>query len=211
MDIICKDGANNCEIWKDIPLYKGYQVSNLGKVRSFWGREKGHQASHLCESPKILSEFKAGSSIKYLCVKLYNDSCKINKKNRKLAKHFYMHRLVYECFKGSIPKDRQIDHINNNSLDNRIENLRIATPGQNGRNSKSKKGCSSSYRGVRRVPRKLPWRAELKAANRNIWLGNFSTEKEAALAYDLAACRYLPKEDLSFVKFNFPKDLPRCH
>ena len=43
----------------------------------------------------------------------------------------YVHRLVYETFVGEIPEGYQIDHINTNKLDYRIENLRCVTPKEN--------------------------------------------------------------------------------
>ena len=58
----------------------------------------------------------------YLFVKLTND---------KEHKVLYVHRLVYMTFIGSIPKGMQINHINHNKYDNRIENLEILTPSEN--------------------------------------------------------------------------------
>jgi len=42
-----------------------------------------------------------------------------------------VHRLAWFLVYGDIPDDMQIDHINGNKLDNRVENLRLATNGQN--------------------------------------------------------------------------------
>ena len=43
----------------------------------------------------------------------------------------YLHRLVYETFKGPIPKDMEIDHIDGNKHNNHIDNLRLVTPKEN--------------------------------------------------------------------------------
>lgn len=43
----------------------------------------------------------------------------------------YVHRLVYETFVGEIPDGYEIDHINRNKTDNRLENLRLVTHKQN--------------------------------------------------------------------------------
>lgn len=38
-----------------------------------------------------------------------------------------VHRFVWECFNGEIPKGQIISHINNNKEDNRLCNLELAT------------------------------------------------------------------------------------
>lgn len=46
-------------------------------------------------------------------------------------KSFYVHRLVAETFIGPIPKGEVVNHLNENKLDNRLENLEICTVTQN--------------------------------------------------------------------------------
>jgi hypothetical protein len=55
-----------------------------------------------------------------------------------------MHRFLMNAKKG----DPMIDHKNNNRLDNRIINLRVATRPQNSQNREKKKNCTSIYIGV---------------------------------------------------------------
>lgn len=55
-----------------------------------------------------------------------------------------MHRMLM----GNVPKDHVVDHINNNKLDNRKSNLRIASRAQNSQNKQKKKGALSKYIGV---------------------------------------------------------------
>jgi len=43
----------------------------------------------------------------------------------------YIHRLVYEAFKGEIPKGLEINHINGIKNDNRLINLELVTHSQN--------------------------------------------------------------------------------
>ena len=50
-------------------------------------------------------------------------------------KTYRLHRFVFECFRGVIPPGLFVDHINRNKLDNRLENLRLATPRENNLNS----------------------------------------------------------------------------
>ena len=53
----------------------------------------------------------------------------------------YLHRIVV----GNIPSGLEVDHINGNKLDNRIENLRICSRIQNSRNTSNRKG---KFKGV---------------------------------------------------------------
>lgn len=62
------------------------------------------------------------------------------------GKHYRIHSLIWLWHYGELPK--QIDHINRNGLDNRIENLRIATNSQNMMNRKKFKNNSSGVTGV---------------------------------------------------------------
>lgn len=53
------------------------------------------------------------------------------------GKRYGVHRLVVETFIGPIPEGYEVDHLNRNPQDNRCENLRIVTPSQNNRNTRS--------------------------------------------------------------------------
>lgn len=48
-----------------------------------------------------------------------------------------LHRFVWSCFNGPIPEDKQVDHINDNKLDNRLCNLQLLTRTEN--NQKAQK------------------------------------------------------------------------
>ena len=50
--------------------------------------------------------------------------------NRKVTSH-YVHRFVWECLKGPIPKGMEINHINEDKTDNRLENLELVTQKEN--------------------------------------------------------------------------------
>jgi hypothetical protein len=49
-------------------------------------------------------------------------------------RQYRVHRLIWAYHHGSIPPGMQIDHINGNQIDNRLQNLRVVTPSENSRN-----------------------------------------------------------------------------
>ena len=66
-------------------------------------------------------------------------------------KRYLEHRLIYTLFNGQIPKNLVIDHIDQNRLNNKIENLRIVDRGMNRMNtdkSKNIKVINGKYIGV---------------------------------------------------------------
>lgn len=94
-----------------------------------------------------------------------------------------MHRAL-------MPLAAEVDHRNGHGLDNRISNLRPATPSKN--NSNVGKRCgnyTSNYKGVSGLP-SGNWRAELRCKGRRHHLGVFESEEKAAMAYDMAASEY---------------------
>ena len=104
--------------------------------------------------------------------------------DKKTGKKVYMHRLILNP-----PKNKQTDHINGNRLDNRRENLRIATRSQNGAN-KSKypiRKTTSKYKGVYFNKLDKKWVAKVKINKKEITFGQYRTEHQAAIVYDLWA------------------------
>lgn len=53
-------------------------------------------------------------------------------------KSFLVHRAVWEMFNGKIPDGMEIDHIDMDKTNNKIENLRLATRQENSRNNSAK-------------------------------------------------------------------------
>lgn len=99
---------------------------------------------------------------------------------------FLVHRIVWLYCYGEFPT-QWIDHANGNPSDNRICNLRLATPSQNIANSKKKPG-SSKFKGVSRKQGR--WYARVRVNYRHIYLGYFDTEEEAHAAYVAAAVHH---------------------
>ena len=113
-----------------------------------------------------------------------------------------LHRVVYERELGrKLEPGEQVDHIDRNTVDNRIENLRLATNAQNCANVGKRKGTySSEYKGVCWHKRDKKWRAQIMVDGKQIHLGYFIDEMDAASAYDEAAMKYHG----DFARLNFP-------
>lgn len=94
-----------------------------------------------------------------------------------------MHRAVWELHHGTIFRGLEIDHINHNTLDNTIDNLRICTHAQNHFNQiRNRNDYSSKYKGVWLQNNR--WLSRIKYNGEKIYLGSFDNEIDAAIAYN---------------------------
>ena len=177
--------SKEIEVFKDIKGYEGvYQVSNIGNVKSL---------SRLVEWRGVLRPKKetllslSPNSDGYMQVVLnYN-------KNKK---SFRVHQLVAMAFLGHEPcgLDTVVDHINNDKLDNRVENLQLISHRENV--SKDKKS-SSGYMGVSWDKSRGKWTVGIRHKGVKVNLGRFDDLQEAVLisnrAYVLEANNINPK------------------
>lgn len=100
--------SNMYEIFMPIKDYEDtYAVSNLGRVKNI-------------KTGKILKQWKKDTG--YMCIGLT--------KNGK-TKTYLVHRLVLETFKANPNNKPQVNHINEDKTDNRLNNLEWATPAEN--------------------------------------------------------------------------------
>lgn len=97
------------EVWRTVVDQAGYEVSNLGRVRSFRVSPRG----------RLMTPFQAVGG-RYLQVTVAAP-----------RRRRYVHELVATAFLGPRPAGHQIAHWNGDGLDNRVENLRYATPAEN--------------------------------------------------------------------------------
>ena len=116
------------EIWKDIPGFPSYQVSNIGRVRSVgqWVeiRMPNGQTRDQYYPPRILAQRPNMKKGGHLTVHLGS---------RKLGnrKPHYVHVLVAEAFIGPRPDGMLVCHNDSNPLNNCVENLRYDTKAGN--------------------------------------------------------------------------------
>lgn len=97
----------------------------------------------------------------------------------------FMHREIM-----NIDKRYDVDHRDNNGLNNQRSNLRQATRNQNLQNQPKTVGSNSQFKGVCWHKRDKRWRAQISINKHVIHLGNFKDEIEAAKTYDSAAKHY---------------------
>lgn len=95
------------------------------------------------------------------------------------------HRLIFLYHYGYLPK--YIDHIDRNKLNNRIENLRNVVHQQNQWNRSKSKNSSSQYKGVTWDKQTNKWMVQIKINKKQIHLGRFTNEIDAAKAYNKKA------------------------
>jgi|TARA_R110000803_G_scaffold17700_3_gene47644 hypothetical protein len=149
----------------DIKKYLRYDAET-GKI--FWKLNKGSNGKAGNEA--------GGQNCGYLRIKL----------NRK---YYKTHRIAWLLTYGSWPKD-QIDHINGNGLDNRLENLRAVSPNENSRNQKLHKNNTSGTVGVYFNKIAQNYQASIKINGKKKHLGCFKNKEEAVAARAVANIKY---------------------
>lgn len=158
------------EIWKDIKDYEGkYLVSNYGNVKRI------NRNGNL---PDVILNVSLYNKSKYYTIKLYKNG---------IQKTKYIHHLVFDTFVGTERNRRlNIDHINNNPIDNRLENLQLITIRQNSSKDQKKHNRTSKYIGVGWHSRDKKWTSRIVVDKRLMHLGYFDLEHDAHLAYQKA-------------------------
>jgi len=150
---------NIMESWKVIAGFENYEVSDLGNVRNI-------------KTGRILKP----NSDKYLIVNLTNNKKAISKA---------IHKLVANAFLENPLNKKCVDHIDHNTKNNKITNLRWCSQQQNLQNKSKPKTNTSGFKGVRKF--KTKFQACIGLNGKVIHLGYFNTAEEAGRAYDQKA------------------------
>jgi hypothetical protein len=132
---------------------------------------------------KEFYEYKDGELIRLYSNNQHKHVGSINSSGYKQFEHkqktYMVHRVIWEWHNGPIPDGMTIDHIDINPLNNRIENLRLATQSQNAINTKTPKNNTTGYKGVLSTP-SGKFQARLGYRGKKLYLGLFKTAEEAA-------------------------------
>lgn len=155
------------ELWKPIPICSNYEASSLGRIRRI-----GY-ATILKPIPVI----GKGGTVRY---RFFAHTETGTKKVR-------IHRAVASAFIPNPENKPQVDHINGDTADNRVCNLRWATQSENLFNRPGKPGRTLP-KGVSVLPS-----GRFIACFRGKHLGTFSTVEEAQAAYIAAGMDYCPE------------------
>lgn len=145
------------EIWKDVAGYGGkYQVSNLGRVRSFTNNRWG-----LSHTPHLLKQRLTTTG--YPKVTFYDKS----KNGQKLG---LIHRLVAEAFISNPDNKPEVNHINGDKLDYSIPNLEWVTGSENKKHGHRVLGRKTNNKPVRCVETGVVYRSARDACRKTgVW------------------------------------------
>ena len=107
------------------------------------------------------------------------------------GKFYSIHRLIWVWHGNSLGPNQDIDHIDGNSLNNRIENLRATSRKQNLENRKgANKNSKTGIKGVRKHKETRKWRAEICHNGKVIHLGLYESIDDAIAARIAAEKKY---------------------
>lgn len=173
-----------------------------------------------CGKETIVDDDVYGSIGELAWHALPTDYVTVTMGSKKNKMRLYLHRYIVRPRPGF-----EVDHLNKNRLDNRRENLKECTRGQNQHGTSRSGKKYSPYKGVTKNPAATfrPWTVNM-GKDGKVWkLGCYSTEMEAALAHDIAAIQaygihaktnFLPPGNwtniISDINVKIPKELERA-
>ena len=111
------------EIWKDIKGFENYyQVSNLGRVKSKFRIIERIDGKNIRKEEKILNPYTSKKGYLMVDLSVYG---------KRVRKTIAVHRLVAIAFISNIENKPQINHIDGDKTNNRIDNLEWCTNKEN--------------------------------------------------------------------------------
>lgn len=119
---------------------------------------------------------------------------------------YYVHRIMYQIYYqlDELPSNFQIDHIDGNGLNNSKDNLRLATPSDNRKNTQKSIRNKSGYKGVSWHNRDKKWRSQIGYNGIHFYIGSYNNPILAAIEYDKKAIELFGE----YACINFPQLVP---
>lgn len=109
----------------------------------------------------------------------------IKREDGKWGKKIYMHRLILQALPG-----QEIDHKDNDGLNNTRKNLRFATRAENNHNTRMRISNTSGFKGVSWDKNMNLWQAKITIRRQQIHLGRYDSPQDAYAAYCQASKHY---------------------
>lgn len=101
------------------------------------------------------------------------------------------HRILYMLYHNTIiPDGLEVDHEDENKLNNTFKNLRLATNGQNKCNISKRKDNTTGYKGVSFDKYRKKFESRIRFGGKKEFLGRFDTAEDAYEAYKAASVKY---------------------
>ena len=117
---------------KEIIKFQNIRFYNHQCYKKYFASKDGQILSLKYDKKKILKLQVRGRGYYYFKL------CENN-----IIKNYSVSRFVYECFKGDIPNEREVDHIDNDKKNNNIKNLQLLTKKENIKKSHFRKEVKS--------------------------------------------------------------------
>lgn len=166
------------EIWKDIEGYEGlYQVSSHGRVKSLERKVDDKGGLRMINERILKPRLGGPSRRKYYSVIL----CKYGKMKSKRV-----NRLAAQYFVPNPNNLPEVNHLDNDPLNNYYENLEWCTSRKNKNHGMTFKETSSNYPGVCWDKSRGKWKSNIYINGRLKYLGRYDFELEAAESYQTA-------------------------
>lgn len=160
--------VNACKPLPDLEVLESLLFYDKENGRVLWRREKNPQWNGMLagsRTPRGYQRIKINQSL------------------------YLAHRIAWKMASGSDPGEFEVDHIDGDPQNNRPENLRLATHGQNQTNGRAFRNNKCGYRGVYFHSRRRKWTAQINHMKKAHSLGFFDTPEAAAAAYNKAALK----------------------
>lgn len=108
------------------------------------------------------------------------------------GRFYKVSRVIYFLHTNVDPYEFEVDHIDKNTLNNNVDNLRMLNSSEQKHNMSLRADNKSGARGVTWSKNAKKWRAQIRVDNRYIHLGYYNCLIEAAIAYNNAAAIEYP-------------------